>query len=301
MSEAPTPPGEPPASLSQRAFARLVGCSHVLIGRLVRQGRLPTTPEGLLPMPAAQDAYQARSNAKPVTAGGNSAPQGNTTSQAVTGGNTAKPRPKGKRKATPAKGKPDLHIVPPPAATPDPRACDDAGDDDPEERNDPEHERRLRIVNQLLAQAQGDRWAVRHALMHDKTLGFLLKKSAANRLIRQVLVRRIEERSTQDHMDAVEDVRTRLKTIARHAFEAGQFGAAANATIKEAELDGLLGKLQVAVVNQTNNTTNNVRVVAPSMAELIGNLRDLADEEMDVLLRLTDRSAVATGEPPAAR
>jgi hypothetical protein len=269
--------------LSQRAFARLVGCSHQLVTRLVKQGRLPVNSDGALPMPAALDAYQARAIAK----GGNSP----ATHQAATGGNTAST-------ATPAPAKPTAETTSPPKLRSVPLEPD-PDEDDPDARlagtDDKAYEDRLRTINMLLI--LGGRWKTRYALTHGEVLGkgSNMSKRQANRLIRKVLDRRISERSEQTKADDLAELNARLEYCQGAAIEAGQYGAAVTAITRKAELDGYLGKLQVLVNNTTTNNNLTV-VVPPTMAELLSDMRELSDDEGSALYKLAERSTLATGD-----
>lgn len=52
-------------SVGVRELARQIGCSHVLLLRLIKEGRMPKNKDGTIPLNAGLAAYENRKNTKP--------------------------------------------------------------------------------------------------------------------------------------------------------------------------------------------------------------------------------------------
>ena len=52
-------------SVGVRELARQIGCSHVLLLRLIKDGRMPQNKDGTIPLNAGLAAYENRKNTKP--------------------------------------------------------------------------------------------------------------------------------------------------------------------------------------------------------------------------------------------
>lgn len=52
-------------SVGVRELARQIGCSHVLLLRLIKEGRMPQNKDGTIPLNAGLAAYENRKNTKP--------------------------------------------------------------------------------------------------------------------------------------------------------------------------------------------------------------------------------------------
>lgn len=163
-----------------------------------------------------------------------------------------------------------------------------------------EMEVRLRKVDELLM-AQG-RWRTKHALMHDTDLGWHLTRPRSEQLIREVLVRRAEERAKQSKPEDLEELRCRFDVISEQAYAAGQYGAASHALRTRAELDGYVGRLQVQVGDQHLHQHVHVGGPAlPTIAAIDADLEAMTDDEVRVLRKLLrTQPALEAGPDPDA-
>lgn len=121
-----------------------------------------------------------------------------------------------------------------------------------------EYEKRLGIVEEMLAGMMTDS-QIRYRLRTDEKLGWFYKTRHANEMIARVKKRWAERRTITKPEERRDHIRAALEELARRSIANKQFHAAATALQRLAELDGLVGDVNVNVTGGLKMTVEDAR------------------------------------------